>query len=253
MRNALRQIRKEYSKTRIEKIRGKAIIRGLPLEMENQGLAAAVLSSYSCRLCAKCCSAGFSFSAKEPHYETIMKGVKREDKKFKVIPTGRKQERVFLVFPGKGESRCGFLEAGEGEASIPQEILQKTMNREEGAPFRCRMYGSQPSVCRIYPMAEARLKNYNGWAIVLDPMCPAITGLLRVGIGHLTDSDIDYVGIAGGGSWGKMAGAFSGMREEVVKRIGDCGGILENERGERIYPVGDLSVVPILPWNPEKH
>lgn len=229
----------------------RAIIRGLPEGRDNGGLAAAVLSSYSCRLCAKCCGAGFSFSTKEPHYETIMKGIEREGEKFKVSPKGRGQNRVFLVFPGNGKKQCGFLESGEGEASIPQEILQRTMGRADGAPFRCKMYGSQPSVCRVYPMAEARLKNYHGWAIVLDPMCPAITGLLRVGIGHLTDADIDYIGITGEGSWGNMAGAFSGMREEAVKRTGGCGRILEDDRGERVYPIGDLSVVPILPWNSE--
>ncbi len=252
MQNALRHIRKEYSATRIERVGGKAVIRGLPGNRGNEGLAAAVLSSYNCRLCAKCCGAGFSFSTKEPHHETIMKGVKEGGGKFRVIRQGIKQNRVFLVFPGKGGKNCGFLESENKENTIPQEILQKTVNRENGAPFRCRMYGSQPSVCRMYPMAEARLKNYTGWAIVLDPMCPAITGLLRVGIGHITETDINYLEMVGEGAWGNMAGAFSGMQEEVLKRTEECGGVLEDERGERIYPVGDLSVVPILPWNPEE-
>lgn len=247
MHNTLRQIRRDYAKTRIEK---KATILGLPENRGKEGLAAAVLSSYNCRLCAKCCGAGFSFSAREPHYETIIKGIKKEGKKFKIIPQDGRKNRTFLVFPGRGEKKCGFLEAGNEESSIPLEILQKTASRENGAPFRCRMYGSQPSVCRIYPMAEARLKNYGGWAIVLDPGCPAISGLLRVGIGHLTETDIDYLGRIGEGAWGNMAGGFPRMREEIGKRIGEGSGILKDERGERIYPVGDLSVVPILPWNP---
>jgi Fe-S-cluster containining protein len=228
---------------------GRKVLMGLPGRgAREREEAAKLLSSYSCRACAGCCM-GFAITKKDPNFETIMKGIRKDKKAFGVRRKGAPLiGGVYDVFVPRGKNACGFLSWEGGEITV--WTLGDREIRESGGPeFKCGVYGSRPVACANYPFTWGWLgpghepDPRKSGMVVLDRACRALFELAERGVGHLTESEIRAFSREGQG----MASSTAEALGEVERRLGEE---MENrifyaENGEPVYPLNIRSILPV--------
>ncbi len=253
-----RIIRGRFAQTKVQREPdGRNILLGLPKrEAGELEAAASILASRDCRKCAKCCSGGFGFTKRDPNYEEIMGGIKKDGNKFIVEKHGGvfSRNRIFEVFIPIGRMACGFLE-GENQAYSQLEFAEGLAYHEDGAVFGCGLYEGRPSVCKSYPFVwelfepEYWRRGADNALVALDPSCPAIWEAANKGIGYFTGKEIAVLGKEGENVPDTLLGSFAKSLVEIFRRLdgeGKRGRIFIDEKGEEIYPFDFPSVIHSL-------
>ncbi|MCP4648337.1 MAG: YkgJ family cysteine cluster protein [bacterium] len=227
---------------------GRKVLKGLPKRESGEiGRIKQILSSHKCRACASCCR-GFTFSKKEPHFESIMERVKGDRKLFAKRRVGA---GVYEVYPGKGKNACGFLTWEGGKVMI--DTLGDEEIRKKGEPqFGCQIYDARASICSTYPFTGAWLDDRHepnrreAGMIILHWSCQAIGELVEDGVGHLTESELLSFGQDSEGR--DMLSALAGSLKVVkgnLSRETLHTHAFHSEEGERVYPINLRSIVPV--------
>lgn len=242
-----RAIRERYPGTDIGRGRGGVkIIKNLPGNGARElDVAARVLSAHECRKCSKCCSGGFSFRKKDPHYQEIMSALKGKEGLFQFRRRGVLLGQYFEVTVPKGRKACPFLE-GQQPAFSELDFKEGLASEGKGAVFGCEAYSTRPSICASYPFIWETL-DIRYWGLLsdesfaaLDPRCAAMGELAQNGIGHLTLSELRAISEKAVGGAGNMLSSIAASLAEIHRRVGETKAyakIFRTEEGDEVYPL----------------
>lgn len=244
----------KYFRLRVEKRSGRPALANLPERTEQESrLIRHVFSSFHCRLCGDCCRS-FSFSSEEPNYPDIAFKIEMSFNKFRMkIREHEKGVKVFRAEPSFS-GKCGFFERGWDSREIPAEVLEAGGDfAEDGAPFGCGIYSTQPRVCSIFPVSAEWVENPGTGAhlaenaMFIAAECTPVMELFTQGIGHILGREIVDFWPKEEKRWINFGTtlANSVSRVNALIRSGDMEGFhFVTEWGEPVFPIKRVSFPP---------